>query len=198
MVDTRTWPDQGGNLESYNEIRFANTRFGRYRLQGVKCTDCGSKYFPERFACPKCHSRELTPYECPRTGKIDTFWVDFRFAPVGYGTIDHRIIAMVTLDDGLTLIAEIVDIPQDAVTNGMEVEMVVRKLRRTDTGNLLYGYKFRPSNFNFNNYETPSETVKPKPRGHPAHIPKKGSSGGHPDHIPKNQKDGHPRHILKK
>ena len=195
MVDTRTWPDQGGNLESYNEIRFANTRFGRYCLQGVVCEKCGSRYFPERFACPKCHSRKLKTYLCSRTGKIDTFWVDFRFAPVGYGDIEHRIIAMVTLDDGLTIVVEIVDIPQDAVENGMEVEMVVRKLRRTDTGNLLYGYKFRPKNFNLGEYQKSIESIESH-KGHPAGIPKS-KAGGHPAGIPKSKAGGHPAGIPK-
>ncbi|MFX0085186.1 MAG: Zn-ribbon domain-containing OB-fold protein [Candidatus Hodarchaeota archaeon] len=197
MVDTRTWPEQSGKLESYNEIRFTNTRFGRYRLQGVKCENCGTIYFPERFACPKCHSRELKPYLCARSGKIDTFWIDFRFAPVGYGDIEHRIIAMVTLEDGLTIIAEIVDIPQDAVKNGMEVEMVLRKLRRTDLGNVLYGFKFRPKNFTLSEYKKNVKTPKSdgvhfegvskdgSSRGHPRGIPKDKSSGGHPSDIPK-------------
>lgn len=197
MVDTRIWPEQSGKLETYNEIRFANTRFGRYRLQGVKCASCGAIYFPERFACPKCHSRELKPYLCARSGKIDTFWIDFRFAPVGYGDIEHRIIALVTLEDGLTLIAEIVDIPQDAVKNGMEVEMVLRKLRRTDLGNVLYGYKFRPKNFNITEYKKANKDFK-HIIGHPEGIPKDRSSGGHPSGIPKNKSSGgHPSDIPK-
>ncbi|MHA1973900.1 MAG: Zn-ribbon domain-containing OB-fold protein [Candidatus Hodarchaeales archaeon] len=208
MVDTRTWSDQSGKLETYNEIRFSGTRFGRHRLQGVKCKKCGALYFPERFVCPQCHSRELEPYLCARTGVIDTFWVDFRFAPVGYGDIEHRIIAMVRLDDGLTIITEIVDIPQDMVKNGMKVEMVVRKLRRSDLGNVLYGYKFRPVDFDYSTIkpEKISEySSKGMTGGHPAGIPKtKGGhpagvpmgKGGHPAGIPKG-KGGHPRNIPK-
>ncbi len=198
MTDIRTWPEQAGNLESYNEIRSANSRMGRYRLQGVKCKSCMEIYFPERFVCPKCHSRDLEHYFCAKTGKIDTFWIDFRFAPVGYGDIEHRIIAIVTLDDGLTLITEIVDCPKDKVENGMRVEMTIRKLRRSDTGNVLYGYKFRPIEIIIIS-DSSDETKKySPPKGHPAHI--KISSEplkGHPKNIPINPPRGHPSNIQK-
>jgi hypothetical protein len=49
------------------------------------------------------------------------------------------------LDDGPLLSAQLTDVDSDAVTIGMKVEMVTRKLReKGDSRLIIYGYKFRP------------------------------------------------------
>ena len=53
--------------------------------------------------------------------------------------------AMIDLDDGVRMIAQLTDVEPEDATVGMKVEMVVRRLR-TDNGDgpIIYAYKFRP------------------------------------------------------
>ncbi len=130
-------------VEIHNTVKAYKEKAGRYRLQGVRCEDCGTLWFPRRFVCPKCQSQHLAPYLCMETGKVVTSWVDtMGFPAIGYEDIDTRVVAMITLDDGITVIAEIADehleVPKDT-----PVEMIIRAQKRDDTGNLTYGYKFK-------------------------------------------------------
>ena len=54
-------------------------------------------------------------------------------------------LALVQLDEGPMLVAQLTDLGDTPVEIGLPVEMVTRKLR-TDgkDGVILYGYKFRP------------------------------------------------------
>ncbi|MCK7486307.1 MAG: hypothetical protein MZU97_12710 [Bacillus subtilis] len=66
------------------------------------------------------------------------------FPAIGYEDIDNRVVAMIRLDDGVTVIAEIADEHLE-VAAGTPVEMIIRTQKRDDTGNLTYGYKFKIS-----------------------------------------------------
>ncbi len=65
-------------------------------------------------------------------------------APAGFEEQAPYTLALVKLDDGPTVLAQLTDLEGPAVI-GMHVEMVTRKLR-TDgkRGIIVYGYKFRP------------------------------------------------------
>ncbi len=132
-------------VEVHSTVRSSRERAGRYRLEGSRCSRCGALWFPRRFVCPRCYSRNLEPYQCAHTGSIVTFWVDnVGFPAVGYEDIDDRIIAIIRLDDGIHVISEVVDISPGEVHNGQRVRMVVRRHKREDTGNWCYGFKFTP------------------------------------------------------
>jgi len=79
------------------------------------------------------------------TGEVYSYATVFE-APEGYQEFVPYPIAMVKLDDGSLITAQITDADPDAIEIGMPVEMVTRKLRSTveDRGMLVYGYKFRP------------------------------------------------------
>ena len=54
-------------------------------------------------------------------------------------------IALVKLEDGPIVTAQLTDVGPDEVHIGMPVEMVTRKLREEGPeGQIIYGYKFRP------------------------------------------------------
>jgi uncharacterized protein len=57
----------------------------------------------------------------------------------------HLMAALIELDDGVRLIAQLTDVDPEDTSVGMPVEMVVRRLR-TDNGDgpIIYAYKFRP------------------------------------------------------
>jgi uncharacterized OB-fold protein len=57
-------------------------------------------------------------------------------------------VALVKLDEGPLLTAQLTDIDPDSVEIGLPVEMVTRKLRSDgEEGMIVYGYKFRPRLF---------------------------------------------------
>ena len=66
-------------------------------------------------------------------------------APAGFEAYTPYSVALVKLDEGPLVTAQLTDIDPDNVEIGQEVEMVTRKMR-TDgpEGMIVYGYKFRP------------------------------------------------------
>jgi uncharacterized protein len=56
-------------------------------------------------------------------------------------------VALVKLDEGPMVTAQLTDVDNDAVKIGMPVEMVTRKMRNDgdERGLIVYGYKFRPA-----------------------------------------------------
>jgi hypothetical protein len=63
----------------------------------------------------------------------------------GFHKGSRLIAAIIDLDDGVRLIAQLTDIEPQKATVGMPVEMVVRRLRTDNSdGPILYAYKFRP------------------------------------------------------
>jgi uncharacterized protein len=66
-------------------------------------------------------------------------------APQGYEDQKPYTIALVRLDEGPMVTAQLTDVDTADVAIGMRVEMVTRKLREeSDEGQIIYGYKFRP------------------------------------------------------
>lgn len=66
-------------------------------------------------------------------------------APQGYEDQKPYTIALVKLDDGPMVTAQLTDVAPEDVKIGLRVEMVTRKLREDGPeGQIVYGYKFRP------------------------------------------------------
>ena len=118
-------------------------RFGRYRLVGTVCKDCGAKFYPRRPLCAKCRSGNVADEELPHMGTIVANGVDY-YPLTAYGQQVPVCIAAVQLDnDGPVITSHIVDIDPWQVKIGDRVEMVVRKVRRESNGNYQYSHKFR-------------------------------------------------------
>jgi len=55
------------------------------------------------------------------------------------------LLALVELEEGIRVSAQLTDVDPEKVQIGMPVEMVTRKIRELGpNGFLVYGYKFRP------------------------------------------------------
>jgi uncharacterized OB-fold protein len=55
-------------------------------------------------------------------------------------------VALVKLEEGPMITAQLTDVDNSKVSIGMPVEMVTRRLRSDgERGMLVYGYKFRPA-----------------------------------------------------
>ena len=110
----------------------------RYRLEGQRHTQTGEYRFPpEADAGEEWQSADLNG-----SGTLYSYTVVHQ-VPDGYE--QPYLLAMVTLDDGPLITAQLTDCDLGQVLIGMPVEMVTRKLRDLgEDGLIVYGYKFRP------------------------------------------------------
>ncbi len=117
----------------------------RYGLLGEECPHCKAKIFPPRDVCPECGGEAKEPYTFSGRGTVFTF-TTIQEGPAGYENSAPYTVAIVQLDEGPMLTAQLTDLGDQPVEIGMPVEMVTRKIRSDgdDRGIIVYGYKFRP------------------------------------------------------
>jgi uncharacterized OB-fold protein len=117
----------------------------RYALVGEVCPHCDYKIFPPRDVCPNCGEEAKTQYSFSGKGTIYSYTI-MRDAPAGYEENIPYTVAVVALDEGPMVTAQLTDLGEQPVEIGMPVEMVTRKIRQDgdERGMLVYGYKFRP------------------------------------------------------
>ena len=118
----------------------------RYGLVGEVCPHCENKIFPPRDVCPECGGEAKTLYTFSGKGEVYSYTTVYE-APAGFDHSAPYTIALVKLDEGPMVTAQLTDVDQEAVQIGMPVEMVTRKMRDDgdERGMIVYGYKFRPS-----------------------------------------------------
>jgi len=118
----------------------------RYNLIGNKCGSCGRVFFPPREACPDCRRKSMGQMqELKLSGKGEVF--TYTIIHVGPDDFEEQVpypIAIIQLDEGPRITAQIVDCPVEDVHIGMKVESVFRKIQEDGSvGAIYYGYKFR-------------------------------------------------------
>ena len=120
------------------------TKRQRLGLIGEECPHCHAKLFPPRDVCPHCQGAAKTPYSFGGTGEVYSFSMVYN-PPKGYEASAPYFVALVKLEEGPLVAAQLTDVDQDQVYIGMPVEMVTRKVREEGPdGLILYNYKFRP------------------------------------------------------
>ncbi|MDE0348353.1 MAG: Zn-ribbon domain-containing OB-fold protein [Gammaproteobacteria bacterium] len=97
------------------------TREGELRLQ--RCRDCGCTYFPPRPFCPACASQDVEVFAASGRGSLLSYVINHRPHPSFDGPYA---IAVVKLDEGPTLMSNIVDCAQtpEALVLDMPLEVV--------------------------------------------------------------------------
>ena len=116
----------------------------RYSLVGEECDNCGTKLFPPRDVCLECEAPAKELYTFTGLGEIYSYTTIYD-APAGFEQYSPYTVALVKLDEGPLVTAQLTDLDGDDVQIGMPVEMVTRKLRADgEEGMIVYGYKFRP------------------------------------------------------
>jgi len=98
---------------------------GEGRLLLKKCSDCGAFHHYPRGLCPFCFSDRVEWVEAKGTGTVYTYSVTRRAGPVAY------CIAYVTLDEGVSMLTNIVDCDLDDVRIGQRVKVT---FKRTEAG----------------------------------------------------------------
>jgi len=108
--------------------RYWRLKKQRYSLLGEVCPHCDSKIFPPRDICPECGGEAKTDFAFSGKGKVYSYTV-MRDAPAGYEQNAPYTVAIVALDEGPMVTAQLTDLGEEPVRIGMPVEMVTRKLR---------------------------------------------------------------------
>ena len=116
----------------------------RYALVGEVCPHCQVKIFPPRDICPDCGHEARTAYRFNGRGEVFSFTTVLD-PPAGHEENAPYTVALIRLEEGPMVTAQLTDLGEQPVEIGMPVEMVTRKLREDgERGMLVYGYKFRP------------------------------------------------------
>ncbi|MBP1702611.1 MAG: hypothetical protein H6Q38_1718 [Chloroflexi bacterium] len=117
----------------------------RYSLVGEECPHCKAKLFPPRDVCPECGHEAKTLYNFSGRGKVYSYTTVYE-PPAGYEENAPYTVALVKLDEGPMVTAQLTDLGDQPVEIGTPVEMVTRRLRQDgdERGLIIYGYKFRP------------------------------------------------------
>lgn len=117
----------------------------RYSLVGEVCPHCEAKIFPPRDVCPECGQEARQIYTFSGRGEVYSYTTIYE-APHGYEQNVPYVVALVKLEEGPLVTAQLTDLGDQPVEIGMPVEMVTRKMRNDgdERGVIVYGYKFRP------------------------------------------------------
>ncbi len=113
---------------------FEEARAGR--LTGIRCGHCGELAIPPKEFCPACQERAWEPVPLDGHGTITSFTV-IRVPPRGRADEAPYAVAVVRLDEGVSLLGRILDIPLDALKVGMAVRF--RPLIRDDQTIVAFG-----------------------------------------------------------
>lgn len=108
-------PPMPANPET--EPYWAAVREGRLLVKS--CPACGARHVYPRAGCPFCFAERTEWLEASGVGEIYSF-------SVLRGPGEPSILAYVTLDEGPTMMTEIVDCAPDTVAIGQRVRLVVR------------------------------------------------------------------------
>jgi scaffold protein (connect acetoacetyl-CoA thiolase and HMG-CoA synthase) len=113
-------------------------------LIGSKCSTCGNVTWPKREVCPRCVKKgTMSEYHIYCRGRLNTFSIVNAALP---GFKAPSIQAYVDLDDGPRIWSLITGIDPDPalLKIGMELELVVDRVREDPGGNEIMSYQFRP------------------------------------------------------
>ena len=120
------------------------TRRQRYRLMGEVGDEWGRAISQPGDVCPHCAEPAQTMQQMSGDGEVYSFTTMYD-APAGFESFLPYTVALVKLNEGPMLTAQLTDVESDDVKIGMPVEMVTRKLTEDGPeGVIVYGYKFRP------------------------------------------------------
>lgn len=119
----------------------------RYNLIGDKCSVCERVFFPPREACPYCRRKSIDKMKniklCGR-GEIASYTI-IHVAPEAFKEQVPYAVAIVQLEEGPCVTAQIVGCNVNELEIGMKVENSFRRIQEDGyTGAIYYGYKFTP------------------------------------------------------
>jgi uncharacterized OB-fold protein len=115
---------------------WAGTRAGELRLQ--QCSGCEGTYFPPRPFCPRCGGRDVEVVAASGRATLASYVISHLPAP---GFEPPYAIAIVELEEGPTMLTNIVECPQTPEALQLDMPLVVTFAELTSEITLPY---FRP------------------------------------------------------
>lgn len=120
-------------------------------LLGSKCSRCNRVFFPKRTVCSDCLEKNtMVEVKLSRRGKLHSGTIA-HVAPTGFSP--PYVVGYVDLPEGVRVFTEIKDAQicrgflksgTEMLVSGIDMELVIEKIREDDEGNDVIGYKFRP------------------------------------------------------
>ena len=98
------------------------TARGELHLQ--RCRPCDAHYFPPRPFCPTCQSEDVAWEPVSGRGRLHTYVINHRPAP-GFEEEAPYAIALVELDEGPRLMANVVGVPATPEALVLDMELTV-------------------------------------------------------------------------
>ncbi|KAB1190555.1 hypothetical protein GJR96_16455 [Haloferax sp. MBLA0076] len=121
----------------------------RLAFEGERCAECGTIAFPPKGACPDCRNTEFETVDLSGDGTIYSYTVlSPGGAPpefAGQARAEGRyVVAIVELDEGPRITAQVTDVDPESVDIGMPVTGQIRRIYEEE-GVVRYGFKFVPT-----------------------------------------------------
>lgn len=131
MVNGMTQQDNGRPRPTITpETQFYWDGAAEGRLLLNSCTACGGKaYFPPRPFCPVCGSRDVSVTEASGRGTLYSYVISHLDAP---GYTAPFVIAVVLLEEGVHMVANILDCPADPEALALDMPLEVTFETRGD------------------------------------------------------------------
>ena len=89
-----------------------------------RCTQCSELQFYPRIICTKCASEKLEWVNASGKGKILTFTIVRRPVSEAYAADVPYVVALIKLDEGPTMMSNVVDCDPESLQTGSPVELV--------------------------------------------------------------------------
>ena len=125
--------------------RIWRERGRRYRNEAARCCRCSKVHYPPLSVCTACGSRELEAVTMAETGRVITHTA-IHVAPPEFASHVPYVVAVLEMDDGARLMAQVADVEPADVTSGMRVRLEFRKIREEGRSGLIcYGHKAVPA-----------------------------------------------------
>ncbi len=127
----------------------------RYGLVGLRCKKCGWINFPPKGVCKNCkESLDFEKVKLSGKGTIYSYTViSAAAAPPEFSKQEKYggtyVVALVDLDEGPRIVAQLTDCKPGEVKIGMRVKAVLRRIYE-DEGVIRYGFKFKPQEEDLN------------------------------------------------
>jgi len=105
------------------DSRFFWDGVARGELLLQRCATCGALRHPPGPMCPECQSLDWEPTPSHGRGRVYSWIVS---QPPTGDDLDERIVVLVALDDGVRMVANLVDVDRSDVRTDLAVEVCYR------------------------------------------------------------------------
>ncbi len=99
-------------------------REGRLLVQ--RCNGCGRHQWYPRVLCTACHGTDLAYVEAAGTGRLHAFSVVEKTPNIEFADDLPYVLAIIELDEGVRVAANIVDVPQEELRCELPLRVVFR------------------------------------------------------------------------